>query len=198
VGQPYWCRSFRTCARFSLSILPSPPVSPSPTSRPHPSPWTRPRPRVLRPPPHVLTPFEPRAPLTHFPLLTCALSRTLSPPLSLYASDQVASSPLTVDHRPFCDRRRARTPSVAAVSSTSPLATRDALWFALPLSDLPGPCSPKRFLPSRSPSPPTRGSTMKSILISSHYLVGMGKDCNGPAVFICTALTRLQVSHLAT
>jgi hypothetical protein len=40
--------------------------------------------------------------------------------------------------------------------------------------------------------------TMKSILISSHFHVGIGKDCNGPAVFICMALTRLQVSYFAT
>jgi hypothetical protein len=40
--------------------------------------------------------------------------------------------------------------------------------------------------------------TMKSILISSHFHVGIGKDCNGPTVFICMALTRLHVSHLAT
>jgi hypothetical protein len=39
---------------------------------------------------------------------------------------------------------------------------------------------------------------IKSMLISSHFHVGIGKDCNGPAVFICMALTRLQVSHLAT
>jgi hypothetical protein len=37
---------------------------------------------------------------------------------------------------------------------------------------------------------------MKSILISSHFHVGIGKDCNGPAVFMYMALTRLQVSHL--
>jgi hypothetical protein len=61
--------------------------------------------------------------------------------------------------RPFCDRRRARAPSIAAVSSASPSATQDALWFALPLSDLPGPCSPERFLRSWSPLPSTRGST---------------------------------------
>jgi hypothetical protein len=40
--------------------------------------------------------------------------------------------------------------------------------------------------------------TMKSILISSHFQFGMGKDCSGPAVFICNALTRLHVSHIAT
>jgi hypothetical protein len=49
-----------------------------------PPPWTRPRPRDLCPPPHVLGPFEPHAPLAHFPPLTCALSSTLSP-LSRYA-----------------------------------------------------------------------------------------------------------------
>jgi hypothetical protein len=41
-------------------------------------------------------------------------------------------------------------------------------------------------------------TTTKSMLISSHFHVVIGKDCNGPAVFICMALTRLQVSHLAT
>jgi hypothetical protein len=40
--------------------------------------------------------------------------------------------------------------------------------------------------------------TIKSILMSSHFHVGIGNDCNGPAVFMCMALTRLQVSHLAT
>src|SRR6187455_2558107 len=39
--------------------------------------------------------------------------------------------------------------------------------------------------------------TIKSMLISSHFHVGIGKDYNGPAVFICMALTRLQVSHFA-
>jgi hypothetical protein len=40
--------------------------------------------------------------------------------------------------------------------------------------------------------------TMKSILISSHFHVGIGKDCNGPTALRCMAMTRLQVSHLAT
>jgi hypothetical protein len=40
--------------------------------------------------------------------------------------------------------------------------------------------------------------TMKSILISSHFHVSIGKDYSGPAVFICMALTHLQVSHFAT
>jgi hypothetical protein len=40
--------------------------------------------------------------------------------------------------------------------------------------------------------------TIKSMLISSHFHVGIGRDCNGPAAFMCMALTRLQVSHLAT
>jgi hypothetical protein len=39
---------------------------------------------------------------------------------------------------------------------------------------------------------------IKSILISSHFHVGIGNDCNGPTAFMCMALTRLQVSHLAT
>jgi hypothetical protein len=33
--------------------------------------------------------------------------------------------------------------------------------------------------------------------ISSPFHVGIGKDCNGPTVFMYMALTRLQVSHLA-
>jgi hypothetical protein len=36
------------------------------------------------------------------------------------------------------------------------------------------------------------------MLMSSHFQVGIGKDYNEPAVFMCMALTRLQVSHLAT
>jgi hypothetical protein len=40
-----------------------------------------------------------------------------------------------------------------------PSATRDALWFALTLSDLPGLRSPERFLRSQSPPASTRGST---------------------------------------
>jgi hypothetical protein len=96
-----------------------------------------PRPRVLRPSPHVLAPFEPRAPLAHFPPLTCALSRTLSPPLLLCARNQVAPPPLTEDRHPFCDHRRAHAPSLASVSSASPSATRDALRFAFSLPGLP-------------------------------------------------------------
>jgi hypothetical protein len=79
-------------------------------------------------------------------------------PLSLYARDQIDPLPLTIDRRPFCDRRQARTPSVASVSSGLPSATRDTFWFALPLSDLPSPHSPEHFLCSRSPLPSTWGS----------------------------------------
>jgi hypothetical protein len=34
--------------------------------------------------------------------------------------------------------------------------------------------------------------------MSSHFHVGIGRDYNGPVVFMYVALTRLQVSHLAT
>jgi hypothetical protein len=40
--------------------------------------------------------------------------------------------------------------------------------------------------------------TMKPILISSYFQVGIGKDYNALAAFICIALTRLQVSHFST
>jgi hypothetical protein len=53
---------------------------------------------------------------------------------------------------------------------------------------------PDRVIPLCGPSNPT----IKSILMSSHFHVGIGSDCNGPAAFKCMALTRLQVSHLAT
>jgi hypothetical protein len=86
-------------------------------------------------------------------------SNPLAPSLSLYAHDQIAPSPLTIDRRPFGDHRRARAPSVASVNSASPSATRDTLWFALPLSNLLGPRSPERFMRSRSPPLSTRGST---------------------------------------
>jgi hypothetical protein len=149
---------------LSLSLSREPHLSARPQPPTHvPTPWTCPLPRDLRPPPHVLAPFEPRAPLTYLPPLICALSRTLSPPLSLCARDQIAPPPLTVDRHSFCDRRRARAPSVASVSFGLPLATRATLWFALPLSNLPGPRSPEHFLRSRSPPPSTRGSTTPSL-----------------------------------
>jgi hypothetical protein len=145
------------CPLLSLSHRPHLSDRPQPPAHIPPL-WTRPRPRDLRPPPHILAHFEPHAPLAHFPLLTCALSRTLSPPLSLCARDQVALPPLTEDHRSFCDRRRARAPSVASVSSASPSATRDTLRFAFSIPGLPGPRSPEHFLRSRSPPPSTQGS----------------------------------------
>jgi hypothetical protein len=142
---------FARAPALSLSLSHRPHLSARPQPFAHdPPPWTRPRPRDLRPPPHVLAPFEPCAPLAHLPPLTCALSRTLSPSLSLSARDQRALPPPTADCHPFCDRRRARAPSVASVSSALSSATRDTLWFALPLSGLPGPRSPERFLRSRS------------------------------------------------
>jgi hypothetical protein len=45
--------------------------------------WTRPHPHVPRPCPRAQAPFEPRALLAHLPSLTCALSQTPSPSLSL-------------------------------------------------------------------------------------------------------------------
>jgi hypothetical protein len=158
VGQPCRRRSSRTRARFSLC-----PTEPNCQSVPNfpPTSLAVDAPTTARSPATFSSPclFRSRTPLAHFPPLSCALSRTLSPPLSLCARDQVAPSPLTEDRRPFCDRRRARAPSIAAVSSALPSATRDALWFALPLSDLPGLCSPERFLCSQSLSPLTQGST---------------------------------------
>jgi hypothetical protein len=79
-GRPVGAVYFRSRA-FSLRLA-DPTHQPVPNLSPTSLPWTRPRPRVLRPSPYALVPFEPRAPLDHFPLLTCALSRALSPPLS--------------------------------------------------------------------------------------------------------------------
>jgi hypothetical protein len=139
-------------APLSLSLSRQPHLSARPQPPAHdPPPWTRPRPRDLRPPSHVLAPFEPRAPLAHLPLLTCALSRTLLSSLSLCARDRRVPPPPTVDCHPVCDRRRACTSSVASVSPALPPDTQDTLWFALPLSGLPGPRSPERFLRSWSP-----------------------------------------------
>jgi hypothetical protein len=101
------------------------------------------------------------SPVPHSPTSPTHLCPQPNPlaPLSLCARDQIAPSPLTVDRRPFCDRRRARAPSVASVSSDLSSATRDTLWFALPLSYLPGLRSPENFLRSQCPPPSTRGST---------------------------------------
>jgi hypothetical protein len=117
--------------RSILSLSCRPPLLARPQPPVHdPPPWTRPRPRFLQPRPRVCAPFEPRTLLSHLPSLTCALSRTPSPSLSLCARGQRAPPLPTVDCRPFCDRRRVRVPSVASVSSASLSATRDTLWFA--------------------------------------------------------------------
>jgi hypothetical protein len=72
------------CSLLSLSYRPH--LSARPQLPAHDPPqWTRPRPRILRPRPSVCALFEPRALLAHLPSLTCALSRTPSPSLSLCA-----------------------------------------------------------------------------------------------------------------
>jgi hypothetical protein len=135
---------------LSLFVPPSPSIShPQPPAH-DPPPWTRPRPRVLRPRPRACAPFEPRALLAHLPSLICALSRAPSLSLPLCARDQRTPPPLTVGRCLFCNHCCARAPSFASVSSASPLAARDTLRCALPLSGLPGPRSPERFLHSRS------------------------------------------------
>jgi hypothetical protein len=144
------CHSFSLCP-LSLFVPPSPPIShPQPPAH-DPPPWTRPRPRVLQPCPRDCAPFEPRALLAHLPSLICALSRAPSLSLPLCARDQRTLPPFTVGRCPFCDHCCARAPSFASMSSASPLATRDTLRCALPLSGLPSPRSPERFLRSRSP-----------------------------------------------
>jgi hypothetical protein len=135
---------------LSLSCRPHQSARPQPPAH-DPPPWTRPRPRDLWPPPHVPALFEPRALLAHLPLLTCALSQTRSPSLSLCARDQRAPPRPTVDCRSFCNRRRARVLSVASVSSALPVSYSGHPLVCLPLSGLPGPRSPERFLCSWSP-----------------------------------------------
>jgi hypothetical protein len=132
----------------ALSVLRTPPVSPSPTSRP--------RPRVLRPRSQAHAPLEaaccsPTSPRSLAPL--AKLSRPLSCPV--HATRQ-APPPLIRDRCPFYDRRRARSLSVASMSSASPSATRDTPRFALSLSVLPGQRSLEHFLRSRSLPPSTQ------------------------------------------
>jgi hypothetical protein len=147
VGQVYRCRSSRTRAASLCPADPTCQLVPNlPPMIPH-----RGRAHDCAIFGHIRT-SSPRTPLAHLSLLTCPLSQTLSPSLSLCAHDQRAPPPPTVDCRPFCDRRRARAPSVASVSSALPSATRDTLWFALPLFSLPGLRSPERFLRNRSPT----------------------------------------------
>jgi hypothetical protein len=149
MGPIYRRRSF-SLHPLSLSVPPSPHVShPQPPAH-NPPPW-HPRPRVLRPRPRACAPFEPRALLAHLTSLICALSRAPSLSISLCTRDQ-RTPPLTVGCCPFCNHRRAHAPSFTSVSSASPLAARDTLRCALPLSGLPGLCSPKQFLCSRSPA----------------------------------------------
>jgi hypothetical protein len=48
---------------------------------------------------------------------------------------------------------------------------------------------PTNYNPNRvNPFVVLGNPTIKSILISSHFQVGIGNDCNGPTVFICMAL----------
>jgi hypothetical protein len=163
---PSRCSVGPTCGRRfffarvrSLSASRTQPVSVSLTLRPCPSPWTRPRPRVLQPPPHSLGPLEPHAPLAHFPLLTCALSRALSPPLSPCVRNQTSSTAAHQRRSSFRDRRWARIMLVPSVRSTASPAARDTIRFALSPSGLPGPRSPEHFLRSWSLLPSTRGLT---------------------------------------
>jgi hypothetical protein len=66
-----WARSVSAVLSHAhpvLSLSRRPHLSARPQPPAHvPPPWTRPRPRNLRPPPHVLAPFEPCALLTLFP-----------------------------------------------------------------------------------------------------------------------------------
>jgi hypothetical protein len=113
-------------------------------------PWTRPRPRVLWPRPCPRAPFEPRALLAHLSSLICALCPTLSPSLSLCPRVQGAPPSLAVDRCLFRDRRRARAPSSATVSSALLPAAWDTLRCALSLPIASGPRSPEFLLCSRS------------------------------------------------
>jgi hypothetical protein len=122
VGPIYRRRSSRTRAR-SLSVSRTPPVSPSPTSCQCPSPWMCPRRRVLRPRSRARAPLEvarisPTSPRSLAP--SAELSRPLSCPA--HATRQ-AMPPLIGDRRPFCDRHRACSPSVASVSSLNSSVT---------------------------------------------------------------------------
>jgi hypothetical protein len=136
---------------LSISVSPSPPISHPQTPAHDPSPWTRPRPHVLRPRPRACIHFEPRAMLADLPSLTCTLSQTTLPSLSLCTCDQRAPPPPTNVLRPFYGRRG--TPhhvSIAAVSSTLSPATWNTPRFAPNPSCLLGPRSPEFFLCSWS------------------------------------------------
>jgi hypothetical protein len=151
VGPIYQRHSFSPTPTLSLSRCPHVSAVPnlSPTISP---PWMRPRPRVLRSRPCARAPFVPRALLAHLSSISCALSQTPSPSLSLCPREQRAPPPPAVGCCPFCGHRRVRAPSRATVSSASPSAARDTLRCALPLSGSSGPRSPEQFLRSRSPA----------------------------------------------
>jgi hypothetical protein len=115
-----------------------------------------PRARVLRPRSRVRATLEAACCSPTSPRLL-APSAKLSHPLSFPTHvTRQAPSRLTGERRPFCDRRRARPPSVASVSSASSSATWDTPRFALFIFVLPSPRSPEHFLRSRSPPPSTQ------------------------------------------
>jgi hypothetical protein len=160
---------FLSHARRSLSLCPAdPPFSSSPTFRPRSPPWTRPRPRDLRPPPHVLAPFEPRAPLAQLPPLTCALSRTLVPSLARarLESSATAHRRLSSDLRPslspwpFCCLGEF---CLAVSYSGHPLVCPSPLWFAqsaLTGAFLAQPESRRRRPEPEAPSHPRRSPSV--------------------------------------
>jgi hypothetical protein len=152
VGQACRRRSSRTRTRFSLcpadptcQLVPNPPPTFPHRGRAHD--------RAISG--HLHTSLPLLSPTPCSPTSPRSLAPSVEPSrpsLSLCARDQIAPLLLTEDRRLFCVRRRAHAPFVASVSSASPSATRDTLWFALPLSDLLGPRSLEHFLRSWSPA----------------------------------------------
>jgi hypothetical protein len=200
-----WARSVGAVlspARSFLSLSYRPHLSAHPQPPAHdPPPWTRPCLRVLRPRNCTFAPFEPRALLAHLPSLTCALSRTPSPSLSLCARGQRAP-PL-----PTVDRHRARIPYVASVSSASLSATRDTLWFAHFPSGWCGPPLTGAFVvqpeprcrrsqapshPRRPPSPPEFALEVSNLLTPLVRLLMpfCPRDCSPELVGAAISLPR--------
>jgi hypothetical protein len=174
---------------FPLSAPPTPLVSASLTSRPRSPRRGRAHHRAFsghdRAPAPLLNPApcSPTSPLPFVPSaqLSCSADANREPPPSL--ADV---------HRLFYGRRCARAPSSAIVSFTLPLATRDTLRCALPLSGLLGPCSPEWFCAAGAPPPSPRRVPVPLPLPRASSASPQGEQPPCAPISLCTALLNAQ------
>jgi hypothetical protein len=142
---------------------------------------------VSRPPLHAPgLPLEP-TPTHSLPYLSCAPSRTLSPPLSLCAHQGVPP-PLAVVSCLFYGHRRALSSPIASESSASSSAARDTPQFAP--TPLVRPVRAHRSSPRAvgAPPPSTRGVPASPLLPRCSSVSSRGEQPPCDPISLITAL----------